>query len=109
MTGKLITGVDFYDTTYGTDRSLHLNDPPTHRYDLTQQTAAGYLQETLALLPTTDFAFGGRVQGNNTTARDKLDLTAPGAVAGFVFPIRRARRSTRPKLNMPGMSAWSIG
>ena len=42
--------------------------------------AAGYFHETLALLPTTDFAFGGRVQGNNTTARDKLDLAAPGAL-----------------------------
>jgi iron complex outermembrane receptor protein len=80
MAGKLITGIDFYDTTYGNDRSLHLNDPPIHRYDLTQQTAAGYLQETLAVLPTTDFAFGGRVQSNNTTARDKLDLTTPGAL-----------------------------
>jgi iron complex outermembrane receptor protein len=80
VTGKLIAGVDLYDTTYGSDRSLHLNDAPIHRYDLTQATAAGYFQETLALLPTTDFAFGGRVQGNNTTARDKLDLAAPGAL-----------------------------
>src|SRR4051812_46545205 len=86
MVGKLITGIDFYDTTYGNDRSLHLNDPAIHRYDLTQQTAAGYLQETLALLPTTDFAFGGRVQNNNTTARDKLDLTAPGTQCLFCSP-----------------------
>jgi iron complex outermembrane receptor protein len=105
VTGKLITGFDFYDTTYGNNRSLHLNDPPTHRYDLTQQTAAGYLQETLALLPTTDFAFGGRVQGNNTTARDKLDLTAPGAVCGFCFPEPQGA----PLDQTETQYAWHVG
>jgi iron complex outermembrane receptor protein len=79
MSGKLIAGIDFYDNTYGSDRSLRLNDPPIHRYDLTQRTVAGYAQETIALLPTTDVAFGARLQGNHTTARDRLDLTAPGA------------------------------
>jgi len=29
MLGKLITGIDFYDNTYGSDRSVHLSDPPT--------------------------------------------------------------------------------
>jgi iron complex outermembrane receptor protein len=86
MSGKLIAGVDYYDTTYGSDRSLHLGNPPIHRYDLTQQTTAGYFQETIAVLPTTDFAFGARVQDNNTTARDKLDPTAPGTQCFFCFP-----------------------
>jgi iron complex outermembrane receptor protein len=76
--GKLLAGVDIYDSIYGSDRTVHLNDPPNHRYDLTQVTAASYFQETLALLPTTDFAFGARVQENHTTARDRLDPTAPG-------------------------------
>ena len=78
MPGKLLAGVDVYDTTYGSDRSIHLSDPPIHRYDLTQQTVGGYFQETIGLLPSTDFAFGARVQGNNTTARDRLDINAPG-------------------------------
>jgi iron complex outermembrane receptor protein len=77
MSGKLITGIDFYDNTYGSDRSVHLNDPPNHRYDLTQRTFAGYVQETIALLPTTDVAVGARLQENNTTARDRFDPTAP--------------------------------
>jgi iron complex outermembrane receptor protein len=105
VSGKLITGFDFYDSTYGNDRGLHLNDPPTHRYDLTQQTAAGYLQETLALLPTTDFAFGGRVQGNNTTARDRLDLTSPGAVCGFCFPEPQGA----PLDQTETQYAWHVG
>jgi iron complex outermembrane receptor protein len=77
MSGKLITGIDFYDNTYGSDRSVNLSDPPNHRYDLTQRTFAGYIQETFALLPTTDIALGARLQENQTTARDRFDPTAP--------------------------------
>jgi iron complex outermembrane receptor protein len=77
MSGKLLTGIDVYDNTYGSDRSVHLSDPPNHRYDLTQRTFAGYIQETIALLPTTDIALGARLQENNTTARDRFDPTAP--------------------------------
>ena len=40
MPGKLITGVDVYHSIYDSDRSLHLGDPPIHRYDLRQTTAA---------------------------------------------------------------------
>jgi iron complex outermembrane receptor protein len=101
MAGKLVAGVDFYDTTYGSDRSQHLNDRPIHRYDLTQQTTAGYFQETIGVLPTTDFAFGGRVQGNNTTARDRLDLTAPGAF----FPAPQGM----PLDQSETQYAWHVG
>src|SRR5262249_17500322 len=48
--------------------------------DLTQQTIGGYFMETIAVLPTTDVAFGGRVQRNLTTARDRLDPNAPGGI-----------------------------
>ena len=80
MPGRLLAGVDVYDTTYGSDRSLHLSDLPIHRYDLTQQTVGGYFLETIAILPSTDFAFGARIQGNNTTARDRLNVNAPGGL-----------------------------
>lgn len=86
MPGKLIAGIDVYDSAFGSDRSLHLNDPPIHRYDLTQGTAAGYFQETVGLLPTTDLAFGARLQANRTTARDRLDPTAPGTSCLFCAP-----------------------
>lgn len=86
MSAKLLAGIDIYDATYGSDRSLHLNDPPIHRYDLTQNTIAGYVQETIALLPTTDFSFGARLQANRTTARDRLDPTAPGTDCPFCTP-----------------------
>jgi iron complex outermembrane receptor protein len=86
LPGKLLAGVDFYDSTFGSDRSLHLNDPPIHRYDLTQDTIAGYFQETIAIQPTTDLAFGARLQSNHTTARDRLDPTAPGTGCLFCTP-----------------------
>jgi iron complex outermembrane recepter protein len=86
LPGKLLAGVDFYDSTFGSDRSLHLNDPPIHRYDLTQDTIAGYFQETIALQPTTDLALGARLQSNHTAARDRLDPTAPGTGCLFCTP-----------------------
>jgi iron complex outermembrane receptor protein len=86
LPGKLLAGVDFYDSTFGSDRSLHLNDPPIHRYDLTQDTIAGYFLETIALQPTTDLALGARLQSNHTTARDRLDPTAPGTGCLFCTP-----------------------
>ena len=51
---------------------------PIHIYDLSQQTLAGYLQQTIGLLPTTDFSYGGRVQNTLTSARDRLNPNAPG-------------------------------
>src|SRR5262249_6425591 len=68
------------------DRSLHLDDPPIHRYDLTQDTLGAYFMETVAVLPTTDLSFGARLQSNHTTARDRLDPTAPGTSCPFCTP-----------------------
>ena len=42
-----------------------------------QQTVAAYWQQTLGILPTTDFSYGGRIQHFSLTARDRLDPTAP--------------------------------
>jgi iron complex outermembrane receptor protein len=86
MPGKLIAGIDFYDNTYGSDRSLHLNDPPIHRYDVTQDTLASYFMETVSVLPRTDLSFGARLQANHTTAGDRLDPTAPGTSCLFCTP-----------------------
>jgi iron complex outermembrane receptor protein len=80
MPGKLITGIDVYRSVYDSDRSNHLGDPPIHRYDLKQTTAAYYFQETIGVRPDTDFAFGGRVKRDSVTARDHFDPNAPGAL-----------------------------
>jgi iron complex outermembrane receptor protein len=86
MPGKLITGIDVYHSIYGSDRSKSLGDPPIHRYDLQQTTAAGYFQETVRVRPDFDVAFGARIQRNSIRARDRLDPNAPGFSPLTCFP-----------------------
>ena len=85
MPSKLIFGVDLQDSIYVSNRPNHEGDAPIHRYDLEQKTAAGYFMETLGILPTTDLAFGGRLQRNFLTARDHFDINAPNGAFGFPF------------------------
>jgi iron complex outermembrane recepter protein len=75
----ILTGIDYYDATYHSDRPEFRGAPPIHVYDLSQQTLAGYWQHTIGLLPSTDFSYGGRVQNTRLSARDRYDPTAPGA------------------------------
>ena len=56
---------------------------PTHTYDLSQQTLAGYWQQTLGLLPTTDFSYGARIQNTSLSARDRFHANAPGCAMFF--------------------------
>ena len=42
------------------------------------KSLAAYWQQTIGILPTTDFSYGGRIQQTSVTARDTLDPTAPG-------------------------------
>jgi iron complex outermembrane recepter protein len=89
MPWKGVTGVDYYRAIYGSDRPLSLGAPPIHRYDLTQASVAGYSQQTLTVLPSTDLAAGARVQRTSIHARDKFDPNAPGGsfcFGGFCFP-----------------------
>ena len=60
-------------------RSVTLSDPPIHTYNLQQQSTAAYAQQTLAVLPTTDLSWGGRLEQMRLNARDTFDPTAPGA------------------------------
>lgn len=78
VTSNILTGIDYYDSRYGSDRSYTINDRPDHAYKLSQQTIAGYFQQTLGLLPSTDLSYGGRIQQFKLTARDTYDPTAPG-------------------------------
>jgi iron complex outermembrane receptor protein len=74
----ILTGIDYYDATYHSNRSQLQSSPPLDVYDLTQKTAAAYWQQTVGILPTTDFSYGGRIQRTSVTARDTLDPNAPG-------------------------------
>ena len=75
---QILTGIDYYDATFNSDRPLFKGAAPIHVYDLSQQSLAGYWQHTVGLLPSTDFSYGARVQNTWLSARDRLNPTAPG-------------------------------
>lgn len=88
VTSNILTGIDYYNSQYDSKRSQQYFDPPNHVYNLSQQTVAGYFQQTLGLLPSTDFSYGGRIQQLSLTARDHYDPTAPfGSLAAQALPL----------------------
>ncbi|WP_028351928.1 TonB-dependent receptor [Bradyrhizobium murdochi] len=80
---QILTGIDYYDATFNQERGAFKGLPPTHIYDLSQQTVAGYWQQTVGLLPTTDFSYGARIQNTSLSARDRYDPNAPGCAMFF--------------------------
>ena len=84
---SILTGMDYYDATFHQDRGAFKGLSPFHRYDLTQQTLAGYWQQSIGLLPTTDFSYGARVQDTSLTARDRFDGAAPFAFGTGALPL----------------------
>jgi iron complex outermembrane recepter protein len=78
LPSAILTGIDYYDATYHSNRSDLQSSPPLDVYDLSQKTLAAYWQQTVGILPTTDFSYGGRIQRTSVTATDLLDPTAPG-------------------------------
>jgi iron complex outermembrane receptor protein len=83
----ILTGIDYYDASYHSERPEFKGAPPIHVYDLAQQTAAGYWQHTIGLLPTTDFSYGARAQNTSLSARDRFDPNAPGAFDTQANPL----------------------
>jgi iron complex outermembrane recepter protein len=77
MPSNILTGIDYYDATFHQNRGAFIGAPPIHMYDLSQRTVAGYWQQTIGIIPTTDFSYGGRIQRMSLAARDVLDPTAP--------------------------------
>ena len=104
---QILTGIDYYDATFRQDRGAFKGLQPTHIYDLSQQTLAGYWQHTLGLLPTTDFSYGARIQNTSLSARDRYDGNAPGC-AIFLIAALKPPRWTATKHNTRCMSGWSI-
>ena len=65
-----------------------------------------YWQQTIGLLPTTDFSYGGRIQRTSVTATDQLN-NAPGCAAEFSCDTQAARW-TAVKSITPCISASNI-
>ena len=77
LRSSILTGLDYYDAKYDSDRSKLQGLAPIHVYNLSQQSVAGYWQQTLGVLPTTDFSYGARLQNISVKATDRYDPTAP--------------------------------
>ena len=54
---------------------------------MSQQTVAGYWQQTIGLVPTTDFSYGARVQNTSLNALDRFDPMAFGAFDTQANPL----------------------
>lgn len=78
LPSRVTAGIDLFDTDYDSNRPMFKGLAPIHVYHGGQDTLAGYWLQTISILPTTDISFGGRIQRNNTTARDRFDASAPG-------------------------------
>jgi iron complex outermembrane receptor protein len=83
MPTKIATGIDYYNSSLDAKRSMAISDPPYHTYDLNQQSAAIYWQQTLAVRPTTEVSFGARLQQTKLSARDIYNAAAPGSFGIF--------------------------
>lgn len=88
MPSTILTGIDYYDANYKSNRSAMIDDPPNHVYNLDQKTLAGYWQQTLGVWQGTDFSYGGRLQYMNLSARDHYDPLAPsGSLFAQATPL----------------------
>lgn len=84
---SIVTGFDYYDYQYDSDRSQLNGTAPVHVYNIAQQSTAAYWQQTVNVLPTTDLTFGGRIQSNQIDAHDTFNGTAPGAFGSGIAPL----------------------
>src|SRR4029450_11372622 len=87
MPSQVLTGIDYYDATFNQSRGAFRGLAPQHIYDLSQQSVAGYWQQTIGLLPTTDFSYGARIQSTSLSARDRFDQNAPFAFDTGALPL----------------------
>lgn len=80
--GRLLTGIDFYNTQYNSDRPAAEGLIPIHSYNIRQTTTAFYGMNTLSVRPDTEVSLGGRIQRNTINAQDMYNA-AQDPNAGF--------------------------
>jgi iron complex outermembrane receptor protein len=78
LPSAILTGIDYYDASYHSNRSDMQGDPPLDVFEGSQKTLAAYWQQTIGILPSTDFSYGARIQQTHATASDSLNPNAPG-------------------------------
>ncbi|MDX1574027.1 MAG: TonB-dependent receptor [Methylophaga sp.] len=82
---RLISGIDWYDYDYDSDRSDFRENvnQPFRQLDVEQNSLAFYGQAILSLTDKTTLTGGLRTQQVRTRARDTFDVTANGGAASF--------------------------
>ena len=93
----LLTGVDFYNTPYDSDRPQAPGGEDIHRYNIQQTTAAIYAMNTASVLPNIDISFGGRLQRNMVRGQDDYNASVDPN-AGFY--------ATNPQAPPVDISEW---
>jgi len=80
---RLLTGIDFYNTQYNSDRPTGFGLPPVHSYDIRQTTLGLYAMNTMAVRPDLDISLGGRVQNNSVKAVDIYNAAVDPNAGGY--------------------------
>ncbi|MCK9915902.1 TonB-dependent receptor [Microbacteriaceae bacterium K1510] len=88
--GKLLTGVDFYNTQYDSDRYAFDGGQPIHHYDIRQSSLAFYAMNRTTILPDVDISFGGRAQRTTIKAADGYSSAADSCFP-FCYPSGTAQ------------------
>lgn len=80
QTAITIAGIDYYDSSYDSDRSQNeaASTTPVHRVNMEQQSTAVYVDTSSRLSPDTTYNLGARLQWVRSEARDQYDASAPG-------------------------------
>src|SRR5262249_56718045 len=60
LPNRLLTGIDFYNTQYDSDRPQAQGLPDIHRYSIRQTTASIYAMNTTTVTPALELSYGGR-------------------------------------------------
>ena len=71
----LLTGVDFYNTQYDSDRPQAPGGEDIHHYSIRQTTAAIYAMNTMSVTPKLDISVGGRLQRNMIKGQDDYNAS----------------------------------
>jgi iron complex outermembrane receptor protein len=70
LPNRLLTGIDFYNTQYDSDRPQAEGLPDIHRYSIRQTTASIYAMNTTTVNPALEISYGGRLQRNFVKGQD---------------------------------------
>jgi iron complex outermembrane recepter protein len=79
----LLTGIDFYNTQYNSDRPTGFGLPPVHSYDIRQTMLGFYAMNTMAVRPDLDISLGGRAQNNSVKATDIYNVAVDPNAGGY--------------------------